>query len=95
MKKIIDFIKKELIFIHEHYETKSDNSFFIGLFHIILWGAGYLLFLFGVLFFVVSIIISFVSVKFEAWAFLIALGALGLSYLFKRIRILLFFEKNN
>ena len=95
MKKIIDFIIKELNIIFEPYETKSDDSFFMGIFHLILWVGGFLLLIFGVVFFVVSIIISFGSSKFEAWAFLLTFGALGLSLLLKRIRVLLFFQKDD
>ena len=95
MKKIIDFIKKELIFMHENYETKSDNSFFMGLFHIILWGGGFLLFIFGVLFFIISIILSFTLGRFEFGVFFITFGALSLSHIFKRIRVLLFFQKED
>ena len=58
MKKIIDFISKEKTFIREHYETKSNNSLFMDLVHLILWGGGLLLFIFGILFLFISIFIS-------------------------------------
>ena len=95
MKKIIDFIIKELNIIFESYETKSDDSFFIDLFHIILWGSELCLLIFGYTFFIVSIIISFGSDKFQVWAFLLTFGALGVAILFKRIRVLLFFKKDD
>ena len=96
MKKIIDFILKELNILFTDYETKTlHDSFFVFLFHMFLWIGGYCLLIFGVVFFVVSIIISFGSEKFETWAFLLTFGALGVSLLLKRIRVLLFFQKDD
>ena len=90
MKKIIDFILKELNILFTDYQTKTlHDSFFVFLFHMFLWIGGYCLLIFGVVFFVVSIIIS------ETWAFLLTFGALGVSLLFKRIRVLLFFQKDD
>ena len=101
MKKIIDFISKERTFIREHYETKSNNSLFMDLVHLILWGGGLLLFIFGILFLFISIFVvlyigfnSGIKIKFDSSVFLIPLGALAASYFFKKIRVWLFYKKN-
>ena len=101
MKKIIDFISKERTFIREHYETKSNNSLFMDLVHLILWGGGLLLFIFGILFLFISIFIvlyigfnSGIEIKFDSGVFLITFGALAASYFFKKIRVRLFYKKD-
>ncbi len=97
MKKIIDFILKELNILFTDYESKTlhDSSFFIFIAYLILRVGGLFLLIFGVVFFVVSIIISFGSEKFETWAFFLTFGALGVSFLFKRISVLLFYKKDD
>jgi len=96
MKKIIDFIAKEIVFCSNDYQTKSDNTFFMGLFHLILLGLPPLIMLFGgAMIFVAIIITAKNGIGFSYPWFLWIAGSFLIGYFFKKIRVRLFYQKDD
>ena len=91
LKKILD----EIGFLFENYETDSDSNFFVGLFHIFLWGGSFLIMMFTVVMFVMFVLIFFktgfeVSRSFPI--LYISIGAIFTSYVMKKLRVRLFYK---
>ena len=91
LKKILD----EIGFLFEGYKTDSDSNFFVGLFHIFLWGGSFLIMMFAVVMFVMFVLIFFktgfdVSRSFPI--LYISIGAIFTSYVMKKLRVRLFYK---
>ena len=93
MKKLLD----EISFLFDHYETKSEpnSNFFEGLFHLLLWGGGFLIMIFAVLIFILFIV-AFINSNFQESSPLLylALGAIFFSYTMKKLRVVMFYKDN-
>ena len=91
MKKLLD----EISFLFDHYETKSDSNFFENLFHLLLWGGGFLIMIFAVLIFILFIV-AFINSNFQESSPLLylALGAIFVSYTMKKLRVVMFYKDN-
>ena len=96
MKKIINFIAKEIVFCAEDYQTESEGNFFIDFFHFILLGLPLLIILFGgAMIFVAIIITAKNGIGFSYPWFLWIAGSFLIGYFFKKIRVRLFYQKDD
>ena len=93
MKKLLD----EISFFFDDYETKPDpnSSFFEDLFHLILWGGGFLIMMFAVVIFILFVL-AFINSNFQESSPLLylTLAAIFVSYIMKKLRIIMFHKKD-
>ena len=91
LKKIAD----EIYFMFEGFKTKSNpNDVFHSLFHIFLWGGGFLIMVFAIMMFVAFVILFFKSSFNNTFPILlISLISIIASYLIKKLRVRLYHDK--
>ena len=99
MKK---FFKKIIDFSTEHYETKSNNGFWIDGFHIFLWITGWCFMAFAAFMAFVFMMMLFYTIgdgfkDLDALLLIIPIiiVSLTISYWFKKLRVKLFYKDDN